>query len=119
MGKKILRFLLIVIPITLIASIIVLISGLILKWETPAQFSDGFFIAGGILIVIGLTNLMGAHKLEGTAGFPYARVDQFDRDEGFKLWTADLARGYNLFAFLGASGVLLFGLTEVAILIGG
>ena len=87
MGKKILRFLSFVIPITLIASIIVLVIGLILKWTTPAQFSDGFFLAGGVLIVFGLINLMGAHNLEGTAGFPYARVNQFDRDEGFKLWT--------------------------------
>jgi len=119
MGKKILRFLIIIIALTLIATGIVMVLGLILKWKTPAQFSDGFFLAGGILIVVGFISFLGSHNMEGLSGYQYARVNRYDRDEGFKLWTADLARGYNILALLGGSGLLLFGLAEVAILMGG
>jgi hypothetical protein len=39
-------------------------------------------------------------------------------DERFKLWVADTLHGYNSLAFLGTSGLLLFGMAGLAILVG-
>jgi hypothetical protein len=118
MKIKILRFLIIVVLITLFSGILVSIIGLTSGWKTSTQFSNGFFLAGAILIVIGFLSIMGMHEQEGNSGLQYSQVNHLDRDQGFKLWSADIARGNNLLALLGTSGLLLFGLAGLALLIG-
>ena len=39
---------------------IVLVIGLISKWQTEIQFSKGYFYGGGVLLVVSLINAMGA-----------------------------------------------------------
>ena len=112
MKNTILRILIGAILFSLISGIVVAIIGLMLGWKTSTQFSDGFFWAGAILISIGLLSVLGAQSERTVSGPQYSQsaVD-LDIAERFKIWTADISRSYNLLAFLGISGLLLFGLS--------
>ena len=59
---------------TLLVSLIVLIVGLTLHWNTPVQFSNGFFIAGGIVIVLGIVSGMGGLEQRGDAALLYGET---------------------------------------------
>jgi hypothetical protein len=119
MRNRILRILISAILFSLLAGIVVVIAGFILGWKTSTQFSDGFFWAGAIVISIGFVNLMGMFSQRTVAGLQYSQsAVHLDAGERFKIWEADILRGYNLLAFLGISGLLLFGLSVLALLIG-
>ena len=114
-----LRLLIGAILFSLISGIVVTIIGLILGWKTSTQFSDGFFWAGAIVISIGSVNLLGMLSQRTVSGLQYSQsVVHLDATERYKIWETDILRGYNLLAFLGTSGLLLFGLAGLAILVG-
>jgi uncharacterized membrane protein YiaA len=52
----------------LVAGIVVAMIGLVLGWKTYTQFSDGFFVAGAILLGIGLISYQGYSQ--GTSSTP-------------------------------------------------
>lgn len=118
MKKSILRILISAILFSLISGIAVVVIGLIREWKTSTQFSDGFFWAGAIVISIGFINVMGMR--EGIP--PGSRYNRYavrlDLAEQLKNWQADVLHGYHLLAFLGITGLLLFGLSGLAVLIG-
>jgi len=119
MKNSILRILIGAFLLSLVSGIVVAIAGIILGWQTSTQFSDGFFWAGAIVISIGFVNLMGMLSQRTVSGLPYSQsAVHLDVAERFKIWNADILRGYNLLAFLLISGLLLFGLSGLAILIG-
>jgi hypothetical protein len=104
---------------SLSAAIVVAIAGLILGWKSATQFSDGFFWAGAIMISIGFVNLLGMFSQR--TGFELRNSPaavHLDMVERSKIWQADILHGYDLLAFLGISGLLLFGLAGLAILVG-
>lgn len=105
MKNTILRILIGTILLWLISGIVVSIIGLILGWKT-SQFSDGFFWAGVIMILIGFISLQGYSQR--TVDWPPVHSDPADRG---KLWAADTFRGKILIAVFGISGLLLFGLS--------
>ena len=105
MKNPILRILIGAILFSLISGIVVWILGLILGWKT-SQFSNGFFWAGVIMIVIGFISLQGYHQR--TVDWPPVHSDPADRA---KLWAADIFRGKILMAVFGISGLLQFGLS--------
>ena len=113
MKNTIPRILISAILFSLISGIVVLIIGLMLGWKTSTQFSDGFFLAGGIMILIGLVQFQGYSRRTIDGPSPY-----LDPAESSKIWAADTFHGKNLMAFLGISGLLLFGLSFLAILVG-
>jgi hypothetical protein len=100
-------------PFSLISGIVVSIIGLMLGWKTSTQFSDGFFLAGAIMISIGLISFQGYGQR--TISTPPVYLDPAERSS---LWAADTFRGKNLMALFGISGLLLFGLSFLAILVG-
>jgi hypothetical protein len=106
MKNTILRILISAILFSLIAAVVVSLIGLALGWKTSAQFSDGLFWAGAIMISLGFVSFRGYSMR--TTNWPVAHLDP---DESSKLWTADTFRGKRLMAFLGISGLLLFGLS--------
>ena len=119
MKNTILRILISAILFSLISGIVVAITGLILGWKTSTQFSDGFFWAGAIVILIGFVNVMGMFSQRTVSGLEYSQsAVHLDAAERFKIWEADILHGYKLLAFLGTSGLLLFGLAGLAILVG-
>jgi len=116
MKNRILRILISALLFSLISGIVVTITGLLLGWKTSTQFSDGFFWAGAIMIAVGVLNVMGMRN-QPTGLYSQSLV-HLDMDERFKFWAADTLHGYNLLAFLGISGLLLFSLASLALLVG-
>lgn len=119
MKNIVLRILISALLFSLISGIVVSIIGLMLGWNTSTQFSDGFFWAGAIFISIGFVNVIGMLSHHTVSELPYSQsgvhLDMVDR---YKMWKADALRGYNILAFLGISGLLMFGLSGLAILVG-
>lgn len=119
MKNPIVRVLIRAMLFALVCGIVIAIVGWRSGWQTYIQFSDAFFLTGGALISIGLLNLMGTFTQRTVAGLPYSQsAVHLDAAERFKIWEADTLRGRNLLIFLGTSGLLLFGLSALAILIG-
>ncbi len=118
MKNTILRILIGAILFSLISGMIVSIFGLILGWNTSLQFSNGFFWAGGILLAIGFLSAVGMRNQIGKARLQQSQLVVNDKDEGFGLWVRVILRGNNILFFLGISGLLLFGLSSLAILAG-
>ena len=119
MKHPVLRILISAILFSLVAGIVVSIIGLLLRWTTYIQFSDGFFWAGAIVISIGVINLMGMFSQRTVSGLEYSQsAVHLDATERFRIWESDMLHGYKLLAFLGTSGFLLLGLSWLAILIG-
>jgi len=119
MKKSILRIIISAVLFSLISGIIVVILGLIREWKTSTQFSDGLFWAGAIVISIGFINVMGMRSQETVTGSQYNQsVVRLDMAEQLKNWEADVLHGNHLLAFLGITGLLLFGLSALAVLIG-
>jgi hypothetical protein len=116
MKNPILRILISAILFSLISGIIVSIIGLMLGWKTSTKFSDGFFWAGAILISLGFLSVLG--RLNQPI-MPYSQSALYlGQAERAKQWVADISQGYNILAFLGTSGLLLLGLSGLALLVG-
>jgi len=108
MKNQILRILLSGILFSLISSIVVIILGFVLGWKTATQFSDGFFWAGAIMIILGFISFQGYNQ-RGTNWLP-AFLTPTDRTE---IWAADTFRGKIIMAVFGISGLLLFSLSII------
>jgi len=106
MKNTILRILIGIILLSLISGIIVSIIGLVLGWQTSTQFSNGFFWAAAITVLIGFVSLLG-YRQRGTDLLP-VHLDPADRA---RLWAADAYRGQVLMIVFGISGLLLFALS--------
>ncbi|HUH98948.1 MAG TPA: hypothetical protein VLZ89_16425 [Anaerolineales bacterium] len=118
MQNPIQRILISAILFSLISGIVVTIIGLILGWKTSAQFSDGFFWAGAIMISLGILNIRGAQTQLPSGLATSQSATHLNSEERFKLWTADTFHGYKFMTSLGISGLLLLGLASLAILVG-
>jgi hypothetical protein len=116
--NSILRILISAILFSLISGIIVAIIGLYLGWKTPTQFSDGFFYAGATLISLGGLFSLGRVS-QGTISETQYRqtAGHSDMAERSRQWAADISQGYNILTFLGTSGLLLIGLSGLALLV--
>ncbi len=117
--SPILRVLTSAVVFSVISGIIVAIIGIILGWKTSTQFSDGFFWAGAILISLGFLSALGRMN-QGTISEKQYRQsgDHADMAERSKQWAADISKGHNILAFLGTTGLLVFGMSALAILAG-
>jgi len=119
MKKTILRILISAFLFSLLAAIVVTIIGLMLGWETFTQFSDGYFWAGAIIVSIGLLNILGMFSQRTVPRLQFSQsAVHLDADERYKIWEADIFHGQKFLAFLGTSGLLLIGLSGLAILVG-
>lgn len=107
------RFLIRVILFSLVCGMVVLIIGFTRGWNTYAQFSDGFFYAGALLICIATLSYLGNKRHSASEPYPYAGepLDTADRSK-------DKLRNYKVVSFIGLSGLLQFLLSGLALLIG-
>ncbi len=118
MKNRLLRILISAILFSLLSGIVVAIAGLLLGWKTSVQFSDGFFWAGAIFITLGFFNVLGMFSQRSVSGLERSQsAVHLDAAARLKIWNADIFRGYNLLAFLGISGLLLFVLAGLVNLI--
>jgi hypothetical protein len=117
--NTIMRILVSAVIFALIVGIVVTIIGLIRAWKTPTQFSDGYFWAGAILISLGVLSVMGGRSYRPTSGLETSEsAVPLDMAERSRQLASDITRGYNLLAFLAITGVLLLGMSGLAILVG-
>lgn len=113
MKSKGLRFLAIIIVVTVVAGIIVLAIGLISKWQTEVQFSNGYFYGGGVLLLVGLVNAMGARTDNRVDGLSNSRITTEERESSYHLLTEDIAKANNRMVYMGVSGLLLWGVAAL------
>jgi hypothetical protein len=81
-----------------------------LSWNSTTQFSNGFFMAGAILIVFGVLSVAGGYGMRSDFGVLYSQsAGDMNTLERSKRWIADMAQGYNSFSFLLLTGIYLVG----------
>ena len=61
-----------IIGTTVLISLAVLILGFFLGWDQPVQYSNGFFIAGAIVVVLGFYSVAGGFAQRANFGMTYA-----------------------------------------------
>jgi hypothetical protein len=111
MGVKVLRIVIIALVITLVTGGIVLLIGSGNDWTTSVEYSNGFFMAGLILVAIGCVNIIGAHNANPDEGKQYDGEVDAGTGERFKQITRDIGKGYNFLAIFGSAGVLTIGIS--------
>lgn len=113
MKNKATRFIIIILAITVVTGIIVLAIGLISKWQTEIQFSNGYFYGGGVLLVIGLVNAMGARSDDWVGGMADGRISSQERESSYHLISEDIAKANHRMIYMGISGLLLWGVAAL------
>jgi hypothetical protein len=108
--NKTLRLLATTLVLACALGIITAAIGWLLHWNTPTQFSNGFFGAGAILIVLGVLSVMGGYGMRSDFKLLYSQsAGDMNTLERSKRWIADMAQGYGAFVFLLLAGVYLVG----------
>jgi len=86
-----LRLLETILGFTLLASLIMSVVGLVFQWNTRVQFSNGFFIAGAIIIVLGTFSVTGGFRQRANFPLTYAETaSQASISERGKRMLADI-----------------------------
>jgi hypothetical protein len=102
--------------IAIIAGGSVLGIGWLRGWQTAIQFSNGFFAAGAIVLVLGFATVSGGFRMRSDFGVLYSQsAGDMSLSDRTKLWVADITQGYGALILLTFAGLLLIG---VAILVG-
>jgi hypothetical protein len=93
---------------TILIALAVLLLGYLLSWDQPVQYSNGFFVAGAILIVLGFYSVAGGFAQRANFGMTYAEsAGQADLAERNQRTAADITQRYAAMIFLGITGLLL------------
>lgn len=110
-NSPILRLLGTILGLTLVVSLIVSIIGIVFQWSTPVQFSNGFFAAGAIAIVLGTFTVTGGFQQRGTFSLMYAETaSQASTSERAQRMMADFNQRYGTLIVLISTGLLLIGI---------
>lgn len=93
---------------TALVSLAVFLAGYLLHWSQPVQYSNGFFIAGAILIVMGIFTVAGGFAQRADFDIIYAETaGQANIAERNQRMAADITQRYGSMIFLVATGLLL------------
>ena len=100
---------------TVLIALAVLLLGYLLGWDQPLQYSNGFFIAGAIMVVLGFYTVAGGFAQRANFGMTYAEsAGQANLAERNQRMSMDITQRYGTMIFLVATGLLLI-LIAVAI----
>lgn len=92
--------------------LLVALIGLVSGWRSGLQFSNGLFIAGSVVVILGLVAVWGGFTARGDFRITYAQsVSDMSIVERARLWALDSLRGYNAVVVATICGVLLIGLS--------
>lgn len=115
MEKKIspvLRLLGTVLGVTLLVSLIVLGVGLVFQWNTPVQFSNGFFAAGTIVIILGTLSVSGGFQQRASFPLTYAETaSHASIAERGQRMLADINQRYGAMVLMIGTGLVLMGIS--------
>lgn len=102
----------VILGITLVVSLIVVIIGLVYDWDQPVQFSNGFFIAGAIVILLGTLSVAGGFQQRGNFQMTYAEsAGQASIQERAQRMMGDINQRYGMLVLMIGAGVLLIGIS--------
>lgn len=111
-GKYILRLAAKILGTTAAISLVVFLIGSLLQWQEPVNFSNGFFAAGAILIVLGILSVGGGFLQRSSFGMLYAEsAGQANLAERTQRMAADITQRYGSLIFLLVTGLLLIGIS--------
>jgi len=86
--------------------------GLLLRWQTAVQFSNGLFVAGAAVIIFGALAVVGGFTSRGSFALSYSQsVSAASGPERTKQMIVEILRGYNALTFCVITGVILIGLS--------
>ena len=93
---------------TLLVSLVVLLAGIVLRWNTAVQFSNGFFIAGAIAIIFGVFEVAGGFQQRASFPIAYAETasDASLAERGQRMM-ADINQRYGVLILMISMGLLL------------
>jgi uncharacterized membrane protein len=98
--------------ITLVVSLIVVIIGRVDGWEQPVQFSNGFFVAGAIVILLGTLSVAGGFQQRANFQMTYAEsAGQASISERAQRMMGDINQRYGMLVLMIGAGVLLIGIS--------
>ena len=109
-----LRLLGMIVGLTLLVSLIVAGVGLVFRWNTWVQFSNGFFIAGAIVVVLGTFSIAGGFQQRASFPLTYAETaSQASISERGKRMMADINQRYGAMILMIGTGLLLIAISVV------
>lgn len=92
-------------------SLLVLLTGYFLKWNDPVKYSNTFFWAGAILVIIGVFSVTGGFEQRANFGMTYAQTaGDANLAERNQRMAADITQRYGSMIFLVVTGLLLIGM---------
>jgi hypothetical protein len=110
--SSVLRLVGTILGFTLLASLIVVIMGLALQWKTPVQFSNGFFVAGAIVIVLGVFSVAGGFGQRANFSITYAETaGQASLAERTQRMMGDINQRYGALILMAVTGLLLIAIS--------
>jgi hypothetical protein len=114
MKRSFLRLLCSTLLLSLLVAMLVSALGWLLGWKTTTQFSNGLFLPGGILIVLGILSVMGGYGMRSDFKVIYSQsAGDMSTAGRAKRWAADMTQGYSAFIFLLVTGGFLVGLAAL------
>lgn len=93
---------------TVLISLAIYLAGNLLHWSQPAQYSNGFFIAGAIVIVMGVFSIAGGIAQRTNFDILYAETaGQAGIAERNQRTVSEITQRYGNMIFLLVTGLLL------------
>jgi hypothetical protein len=116
MKNPILRLFVTTFLIALVIGAIVSIVGWLLGWDTSVQFSNGLFISGGLIVVLGVFSVAGGYNMRADPHLTYAQsAGNMNLEQRAHRLVADMRQEYHVSIFLSLTGAFLIGM---AVLVG-
>ena len=111
-SSHLLRLLGIALGLTLLISLVVLIFGFVFHWHSSVQFSNAFFVAGAIAIVIGTFSVTGGFEQRANFGMTYAEsAGQASISERTQRMMADINQRHGVLILMIGTGILLIAIS--------
>jgi hypothetical protein len=105
-----------ILGLTGLVSLIVLVAGLVLRWNTAVQFSNGFFMTGVLVVILGLFSVAGGFDQRADFTVLYAQtMGVSSLAERTQRMLAEIDQRYGFMIILVSVGILLIG---ISVLIG-
>jgi hypothetical protein len=94
--------------------LLVKLFGIVGGWRSTLQFSNGMFLMGLAVILLGLLFVWGGFTVRGSFFNIYSEtVGELSLVERSRLWMLDSLRGYNVLVVAIICGALLIGLSVI------
>jgi uncharacterized membrane protein len=105
-----------VLAATAIIALIILLLGYFLQWNEPVRYSNAFFLAGAIVIVLGVLSITGGFAQRANFQMTYAEsAGNANIAERNQRTAADITQRYGSMILLMITGILLI---VIAVVIG-